>query len=143
MKQAKLGEERLKIEIRDEISNRIEIVKLRHVVLARSKAARNASERYYRRVLEKFGRGKVSSLDMKSAIDAMAQSRQQELESLVAYNVSLLQLDLCKNELFERYNIDTKNRNKGGALRMSIAKYRSDARFSSAALFCSWSLPAS
>ncbi len=108
VKQTKLGEERLRIDIRDEVSNRMEIVKLRHVVLGRSKAARSASELYYRRVLEKFGRGKVSSLDMKSAIDAMAQSRQQELESLVAYNVSLLQLDLSKNELFERYNVDVK-----------------------------------
>ncbi len=43
---------------------------------------------------------------MKNGLDAMVASRQQELEALVQYNVSLLQLDLATNSLFERFNIN-------------------------------------
>ena len=44
----------------------------------------------------KFGR-KVTSLAMRTALEAMAQSRQQAL-GLVLYNVTLLQYDLAKTK---------------------------------------------
>jgi hypothetical protein len=43
---------------------------------------------------------------VKNGLDAMIETRQRELEALVQYNVALLQLDLAKNELFDRYKID-------------------------------------
>lgn len=50
--------------------------------------------------------GKVPAVAMKNALDAMVESRQRELEVPGGYNVALLELDLAKNEMFERYNID-------------------------------------
>ncbi len=105
-RQAKLTLDNLTQEVRDEVINRLEQVKLQHQVLLNARTARSESDLFYERMLVKFRQGKVNSIFMKNAVDAMVQSRQAELEALVQYNVALLQFDLAKNEVFERYNVN-------------------------------------
>jgi outer membrane protein TolC len=105
-KQAELTVDNMKMEIRDEVLSRMERVRMQHVMLAKAKTVRSESELYYQKILVRFGQGKAKSLDMRNALDSMVQSRQQELEALVLYNVALLQFDLAKNEIFERYGVD-------------------------------------
>jgi hypothetical protein len=45
-------------------------------------------------------------VNVKFALDSLVQARQGELEALVQYNVALLQFDLARNEIFDRYNVD-------------------------------------
>ncbi len=106
LRQAEIGVESLKLEVRDDVLSRYEGVKLQHVILTKARTARNESEQYYQKALARFRQGRVGALDIKVALDAMVQSRQAALEALVYYNVSLLQYDLAKNEIFERYNVD-------------------------------------
>lgn len=106
LKQANLNLDNIKLEVRDDVLSRLEQVRLQHTVLTKARIARVESEQYYQKVLVKFRQGKVTSLAMRTALEAMAQSRQQALESLVLYNVTLLQYDLAKNEIFERYHVD-------------------------------------
>ncbi len=96
----------LRLEVRDDVLSKLDRVRMMHQVLLKTRNIRLESEMYYRKILVRFRQGKVSSVAMKNALDAMVQSRQRELEVLVGYNVALLELDLAKNEMFERYNVD-------------------------------------
>jgi hypothetical protein len=61
---------------------------------------------YYDRLLSNLRRGRFTAAVVKNGLDAMVATRQRELEALVAYNIALLQFDIAKNELFEKYKID-------------------------------------
>jgi len=104
--QAELAVKNLRLEVRDDVLSKLDRVRMMHQVLLKTRNIRLESEMYYRKILVRFRQGKVSSVAMKNALDAMVQSRQRELEVLVGYNVALLELDLAKNEMFERYNVD-------------------------------------
>ena len=64
------------------------------------------SEAFYNRMLARTRTGKLNFQLVGQALESMVASRQRELEALVNYNIALLQFDLSKNEIFERYNID-------------------------------------
>ena len=105
-KQAELNLKNIKLEIRDDIINKMEQVKVQHEMLMKARTANSEAELYYQNVLKRFEQGKVTSVTMKIATDYMVQSRQQALNALVQYNVTLLLFDLAKNEIFERYHVD-------------------------------------
>lgn len=104
--QAKIKLEELKTEIRDEVKSRVEEVRLAHSMLVKTKQVRKEAETYYYRLLYRSRQGKFNSVAVKSGLDQMIQARQQELVTLVQYNLALLQLDLTQNMIFERYNVD-------------------------------------
>ncbi|TAL32699.1 MAG: TolC family protein [Spirochaetes bacterium] len=106
IKQSELAVANLKLEVRDDVYSKYDMVKLQHGVLGKSRLMRNESEAYYQQIMVKFRQGKVKSLDIKTALDTVVAARQRELEALITYNVALLRLDLSKNEIFERYNVD-------------------------------------
>jgi hypothetical protein len=68
--------------------------------------ARRQSELFYQGMLTNLRRGKITSAVAKNGLDALVQSREQELQALVGYNISLLQFDVARNVLFEKYKID-------------------------------------
>ncbi len=106
VKQAKINLEDMRQEIRDDVTNKLERVRLTHEVLLKSRNARTQSEAYYYLLMQRARQGKFNSVQVKNALDSVTRARQQELESLVQFNISLLQYDLAKNEIFDRYKID-------------------------------------
>jgi outer membrane protein TolC len=106
VRQSQLSLDNLKLEVRDDVRSRCEQAKLQYEILQKAHTVRAESELYHQKLFVKFRQGKVTSVTMKLGTDSMVQSRQRELESLVYYNVALLQYDLAKNEIFERYNVD-------------------------------------
>lgn len=106
VKQAKINLEDMRQEIRDDVLNKLERVRLQHEVLLKSRNARIQSEAYYYRLMVRARQGKFNSVQVKNALDSVTGARQQELEMLVQYNISLLQFDLAKNEIFEKYKIN-------------------------------------
>jgi outer membrane protein TolC len=105
-KQAEIDIQNYKQEIRDDVINKFEAVKVQHTVLGKAREARASSELWYQQYLAKFRQGKVSAINMRMAVSGLAGSRQGELEALVYYNVSLLQFEMAKNEIFEHYNVN-------------------------------------
>lgn len=105
-KQAEFKLEEKKNEVRDDVLSKLEAVETSHAILINSKIAKTESELYYQKILAKFKLGKTNSIVIRTALDSMVQSRQKELEALVGYNVALLQFDLAKNEIFDRYKVD-------------------------------------
>lgn len=106
LEQAKLQLDKYKRLVRDEIFSKTEHIKTNFALYQKAEEARIQAETYYRRLLASLRRGRFTAAVVKNGLDAMVESRQRELETLIQYNVSLLQLDVSKNELFERYNID-------------------------------------
>jgi hypothetical protein len=81
-------------------------VRLTYEIFQTSRTARKESEAFYNRMLARTRTGKLNFQLVGQALEGMVASRQKELESLVNYNISLLQFDLAKNEIFERYGVD-------------------------------------
>jgi hypothetical protein len=67
-----------------------------------SMEARKQSEMFYQGMLRDLGLGRLNSAVVKNGLDAMVQSREAELQTLVGYNVSLLQYDVARSVLTGR-----------------------------------------
>lgn len=105
-KQAEITAEELRIEIRDEVYDRIDQMELSYKILLNSRIAKSESEDSYRKLIAKSRQGRFNSATVKSSLDNLIEARHQELQALVNFNISILQLDLAKNEIFEKYNVD-------------------------------------
>jgi len=109
LKQARIELEKLRQEVRDDVINRHERVLLFYSMLVNNREVLRESELYYSRVRDQARKGKLNSLAVKNALDSLSSARQKVLESLVQYNIAILQYDLAKNEIFEKYNVDIKS----------------------------------
>ena len=58
------------------------------------------------RLLSSLRRGRFTASDVREGLDGLISSREAELQTLVLYNVSLLQFKVSKNVLFEEFGID-------------------------------------
>jgi outer membrane protein TolC len=106
VRQAELAIEKVKRAVRDDVIGKSEQIKVMFTAYQKAKTSRQESERYYQSVVGNLRMGKVSVTVVKTALDSLNASRQQELAALVQYNVALLQFDLATNELLEKYNVD-------------------------------------
>ncbi|MDY6934458.1 MAG: TolC family protein [Spirochaetota bacterium] len=106
LKQANIKLKKYKRTIKDDIKNKIDNIRTSYELYEKSIAARIESEKYYRHLLTNLQRGRFSAAVVKDGLVALIGFRERELGTLVQYNVALLQLDIAKNELFEKYQID-------------------------------------
>ncbi len=106
LKQAKIKLEQTKRKVKDDIINKVEGIRTSYKLYTKAKEARKQSEIFYNKMLTNMRRGRLNAAVVKNGIDAIVQGRKGELESLVYFNISLLQLDVAKNRLFEKYQIN-------------------------------------
>ncbi len=106
LKQAKLQFDKYQRVVRDDVTTKIEHIDTYYRIYNKAKEITQQSETYYRRLLGNLRRGRFTAAVVKNGLDAMVESRQRELEALIQFNVSLLKLDLAKNELFDKYGVD-------------------------------------
>lgn len=104
--QSRIRLQSIEQEIRDEVLTRLENVRLSFEIFQNSRTSRKESEAFYNRMLARTRTGKLNFQLVGQALENMVANRQKELESLVNYNIALLQFDLAKNEIFERYKVD-------------------------------------
>ncbi|HNO27070.1 MAG TPA: TolC family protein, partial [Leptospiraceae bacterium] len=64
------------------------------------------TDRYFRGLYAKYSSGRFTSLMVKNALDALAQSELQIIQAKVNFNINLVRYDLVKNALFEKYEVD-------------------------------------
>ena len=106
LKQAELQLQKYKRQVKDDIMNSTDNIDTMYRLYQKTMEARKQSELFYQGMMRDLGMGRLSSAVVKNALDAMVQSREAELQALVGYNVSLLQYDVARNVLFERYGIE-------------------------------------
>ncbi len=106
LSQSRIKMQNIEQEIRDDVLTRLENVRLTFEIFQTSRTSRKESEAFYSRMLARTRTGKLNFQLVGQALENMVANRQRELESLVNYNIALLQFDLAKNEIFERYGVD-------------------------------------
>ncbi len=92
--------------IRDDVTSKVEKIQTSYEVYQNAKNARREAEEFYKKMLTSFQNGRFNASSVRDAIDAMINAREAELQSLVGYNVALLEFAISKNELFETFKID-------------------------------------
>jgi outer membrane protein TolC len=106
LKQSQLQLDKSKREVKDSILNSVDNIEAMYRLYQKAMEARKQSELFYQGMLRDLRLGRLNSAIAKNGLDALVQSREMELQSLVGYNISLLQFDVARNILFEKYNID-------------------------------------
>jgi outer membrane protein TolC len=96
----------LKKEVEDEVTEKYQAVHLQYNVMINTRTVMTESQIYYEKIMQNAQRGRFNSIVVKNALDSIIDARQRVLEAVVQYNIALLQFDLSKNEIFDRYNID-------------------------------------
>jgi len=104
--QSRIKLQNIEQEIRDDVLTRLENVRLSHEVFQTSRTVRKESEAFYNRMLARTRTGKLNYQLVGQALENMVANRQKELEALVNFNIAILQFDLSKNEIFERYGVN-------------------------------------
>jgi outer membrane protein TolC len=94
--------------IRDEIQLRVAQCETTYNIYKQTAQASEYSRAYYERIYNKFSQGRYETTQLKLAFDNYIMQRNNVLKSLVDYNVALLQLDIARNTVFEKYHIDVK-----------------------------------
>jgi outer membrane protein TolC len=92
--------------IRDEIRVRLDQCNAAYKVYKQTTQASDNAQIYYEFILRKFTQGRYESTYLKLAFDNYILLRTNALKTLVDYNIALLQFDIAKNTVFEKYSID-------------------------------------
>ena len=92
--------------IRDEIRVRIEKSAAAYRIYRQTSQSSGYARAYYEQVYRRFSQGRYESAQLKLAFDNYIMQKNNELKSLIDYNVALLELDIAKNSVFEKYSVD-------------------------------------
>lgn len=105
-KQARVARDKYERKIKDDIESQIEQIQTLHKVYQTTRRARREAEKFYERMLAQMRYGRLNASLVKNGVDALAGSRQAELEMLIQFNVIHLQFIVTQNALFETFGID-------------------------------------
>jgi outer membrane protein TolC len=92
--------------IRDEIQVRITKCSAAYRIYKQTSRSSEYARAYYEQVYRRFSQGRYESTQLKLAFDNYIMLKNSALKSLVDYNVALLELDIAKNSVFEKYSVD-------------------------------------
>lgn len=106
--QAELQLQNLENQVRDEVRDGIAAVQTAYIGLNKTGAMVTDSERYLKALTLRLRQGKISTVELKEAVDMMVAANNSRAEALTNYNMALLNLDLVTNTVFEKYQIDIK-----------------------------------
>jgi len=106
MEQARQDIKKYERIVSDDVTSKIENINTTYKLYIKAKEAREQAEIYYSRMSANLRRGRFTASMVREALDALIMSREGELKALVYFNVSLLQFEVAKNQLFETYKID-------------------------------------
>lgn len=106
MEQARQDIKKYERIVKDDVTSKIENINTTYKLYLKAKEAREQAEIYYSRMSANLRRGRFTASMVREALDALILSREGELKALVYFNISLLQFEVAKNQLFETYNID-------------------------------------
>lgn len=106
VEQAKYQMEKYTRIVKDDVASKIEKINTNYNLYQKAKEARIQAEIYYNKMLINLRRGRFTAAVVRNSLDALISSREQELQLLVAFNASLLEFEVAKNELFDTYKID-------------------------------------
>lgn len=106
VKQTKQNLEKTRRYVKDDVITKIENINTGYQLYNEAKEARKQADLYYNNMVTNLRRGRFAASSVRDALNALVTSREMELHLLVAYNASLVEFEVSKNELFETYGIE-------------------------------------
>ncbi len=103
---AKLAEELMTRQVRDEVRKAILDLRNSYQIFSESRIALNQSELYYNRVLMRYQQGRAQTIVLNLALNSLVQAKQNLNTARINFNIAMVQYDVARNYLFERYSID-------------------------------------
>ncbi len=98
--------QQLEQEINQDIDNRYELVQSSYILLQDLKKTKLESEKFYEGLLSRFRQGRFTAVNVKNALDALAQAELGITQAKINFNINLVRYELAKNSLFEKYGMD-------------------------------------
>ncbi|MCG9874209.1 MAG: TolC family protein [Leptospiraceae bacterium] len=105
-KELAIREKQLRDSIKDELSNRSELILSSFKILEETKETQKQTESYYNGLVSRFRQGRFNAISVKSALDSLVQSDLAVTQAKINYNINLLRYELAKNAVFENYGVD-------------------------------------
>ncbi len=96
----------LEQEIQQDIDNRHDQLQASYLLLQDFKKTKKENEIFYEGLLNRFRQGRFTALNVKNALDALAQSELGVTQAKINFNINLVRYELAKNSLFEKYGVD-------------------------------------
>lgn len=84
----------------------MERIRITYDVLVESKKNLEQAEKFYTGILPRYRFGRTTSVNVKNALDLVAQARYGLMQAKVNYNTALVQYELSKGTLFQKYGMD-------------------------------------
>ncbi len=108
VEQSKQNLEKTKRYVKDDVITKIENISTNYQLYKEAKESSRQAQLYYNSMLSNLRVGRFAASSVRDALSALVSSREMELQLLVAYNASLIEFEVSKNELFDTYGIDIK-----------------------------------
>jgi hypothetical protein len=81
-------------------------VQTAYIAVEKTKIMVNNSQRYLEALLLRVQQGKLSTVELKNAVDMRVAANNSYAQALTGYNMALLNLNLITNTVFEKYHLD-------------------------------------
>ncbi|TGM36902.1 TolC family protein [Leptospira biflexa] len=96
----------LEQEIEQEIVTRQEALIASHALLKDLQKTKRETEIFYNGLMERFRQGRYTAVNVKNALDSLANTELAVTQAKINYNINLVRYELAKNSLFEKYGLD-------------------------------------
>jgi len=106
IEQSKQNLEKTRRSVRDDVVTKIENINTNYQLYTEGKETSRQAKLYYEKMVNNLRTGRFAASSVRDALDALVSSREMELTLLVAYNASLIEFAIAKNELFDTYGIN-------------------------------------
>lgn len=101
--------EQTKDQVKTDVRQGLQRIHTAHEVLEESKKNLVQAEKFYNGILPRYKYGRATSLNVKNALDLVAQARYGLMQAKVNYNSALVQYELSKGTLFRKYGMDAED----------------------------------
>ncbi len=113
LEQAKLQYQNLKNQIKYEVADGVETIQTAYIGVEKTKEMVRDSDLYLNALQKRLRQGKLSTVELKNAVDMTVAANNAYSEAVTGYNMAQLNLDLVTNTIFEKYHLDI-NKAVGG-----------------------------
>ncbi|MCW7468474.1 TolC family protein [Leptospira kanakyensis] len=105
-RQAQLEWTETQNKVRADLLSKRENLTVSYELFLEAKKNKQESKLFYDKALSAFRNGRGTSLVLKNAMDAYVRSQSNHLQSLITYNIAIVQYEISKGTFFEKYALD-------------------------------------
>ncbi|MDF3821253.1 TolC family protein [Leptospira sp. 96542] len=92
--------------VRADLLSKRENIKVSYELYLEAKKNKTESKLFYDKALSAFKNGRGTSVVLKNAMDAYVRSQSNHSQTLISYNIAIIQYEISKGTFFEKYAIN-------------------------------------